>query len=287
MNIRHLKIFIMVADYKNMSTAAEMLFISQPSVSQAIKEIEEYYGIKLFERLSKKLYITESGEMLLKYARHIVESFDEMETKLKNKGQKVCLRIGATITVGTCMLNDIINKVKEEHEDLSTKIVINNSNIIEKLILTSELDLGIVEGVVTNKDLIKKLLFKDKLVVVVGKGHKFYNRDEITIEELNGEDVISREEGSGSKNIFDDILRERNIEVNIKWISTNTEAIKNATINGQGLAVLSTLIVDKEIKEGTLKSIEISGIDMTREICIIYHKNKFISDHLKSFIESL
>ena len=93
MNIRHLKIFITVADCGKMSEAAEKLFISQPSVSQAIKEIEDYYGVKLFERLSKKLYITDSGKLLLRYARHIVGSFNEMESALKNSGENICLHI--------------------------------------------------------------------------------------------------------------------------------------------------------------------------------------------------
>ena len=85
MSIRHLRIFITVAALQNMSAAAEKLFITQPSVSQAIKELEQYYGVRLFERLSKKLYLTESGEALLKYATHLIQSFDEMETMIKTK----------------------------------------------------------------------------------------------------------------------------------------------------------------------------------------------------------
>lgn len=287
MSIRHLRIFIMVADCGKMSIAAKKLFITQPSVSQAIKEIEEYYGVKLFERLSKKLYITEDGEYLLKYARHIVQSFEEMEMGLKNKGQKMCLRIGATITVGSYMLNDIINKIEKNNKDISTKITINNTEFIQNMILNSELDVAIVEGVVTNKDLIKKTIFRDKLTLVVGKNHKFHNRKEISINDLMGEDIISREEGSGSKKIFENILKENNIDVNIKMSSTDTEAIKNAVIQGMGLAVLSSMSVEKEIKEGTLQKISLKEIDMFREISVVYHKNKFMSEYLKCFLKSI
>ena len=286
MNIRHLKIFITVADYGKMSIAAEKLFISQPSVSQAIKEIEDYYGVKLFERLSKKLYITENGELLLKYARHIVQSFDEMEADLKNAGQNICLRVGATVTVGTCMLDKIIAKYEKENSDISTKIVVNNTNVIEKMIVHSELDIGIVEGKVDNKDLVKIPIYNDELVLVSGKNHDFYYKDEISIDELAGQNMISREEGSGARESFDEILDEHNIEVNLKWSSTNTEAIKNAVIGGQGLAVLSTLIIEDEIKNGTLHIVPIKVIDISREICVVYHKNKFISDHLNKLIDS-
>ncbi|MFR1837403.1 MAG: LysR family transcriptional regulator, partial [Turicibacter sanguinis] len=216
MSIRHLRIFIMVASLKNMSAAAEKLFITQPSVSQAIKEIEHYYGVKLFERLSKKLYLTESGEYLLRYATHIVQSFDEMETMMKNKSDNIALRIGASITVGSCLLNHILDDLEEENNKITTQIYVRNTKEIEKMLLDSELDVALVEGTVTSKDLISKPVYQDKLIMVVGKGHKFYNRDEISIEELQGEAIISREEGSGSKPIFDNILKSNQIEVDIK-----------------------------------------------------------------------
>lgn len=287
MNIRHLRIFITVADCGKMSTAAEKLFISQPSVSQAIKEIEDYYSIKLFERLSKKLYITENGELLLKYARHIVKSFDEMEANLKNVGESISLRIGATITVGTCMLNKIISRYEKENKNITTKVVVNNTNVIEKMILNSELDIGIVEGRIDNNDIIKIPIYNDKLVLVSGKNHDFYYKKEISIKELVGQNIISREEGSGARDSFHRILDEYNIDVNLKWSSTNTEAIKNAVIAGQGLAVLSTLIIENEVKNGILRIIPIKEIDISREIFVAYHKNKFISSYLNKFIKNV
>ncbi len=285
MSIRHLRIFITVADCGKMSLAAEKLYITQPSVSQAIKEIEDYYGVKLFERLSKKLYITENGEYLLRYARHIIQSFDEMEMGLKNKGQDICLRVGATVTVGSYMLNNIIDKIEEDNKDIYTKITINNTEVIQNMLLNSELDVAIVEGVVTNKDLIKNTIYTDTLIIAVGKSHEFYNKDEISIVELIGKDVISREEGSGSKKIFENILKENNIEINLKWSSTDTEAIKNAVIKGRGLAVFSSLAIGKEIKEGTLRKVSLKEMDMFREIFVVYHKNKYISEHLKHFLD--
>lgn len=287
MSIRHLRIFIMVVECGTMSGAAKSLFITQPSVSQAIKEIEDHYGVKLFERLSRKLFITNSGEVLLNYARSIVKSFDDMEMDLKNIGQNRCLHIGATITVGNCMLNEIINKLEEKHSDIYTKITINNTEVIERMLLNSELDIGIVEGVINNDDLTKETIYEDKLVVVVGKNHKFYGKKEISINQLIGENIISREEGSGSKKIFDNVLRENDIDVNIKWSSTDIETIKNAVISGKGLAVLSSMIVEQEIKKGTLHKVSLKEVDMFREIHVVFHKNKFISDHIKCFLKYL
>ena len=287
MSIRHLRIFIMVASLKNMSAAAEKLFITQPSVSQAIKEIEHYYGVKLFERLSKKLYLTESGEYLLRYATHIVQSFDEMETMMKNKSDNIALRIGASITVGSCLLNHILDDLEEENNKITTQIYVRNTKEIEKMLLDSELDVALVEGTVTSKDLISKPVYQDKLIMVVGKGHKFYNRDEISIEELQGEAIISREEGSGSKTMFDNILKSNQIEVDIKWSSTDTGAIKDAVLESRGLAVLSSLMVERELKKGTLHEVSLKEVSMFREIFVVYHKNKFMSKSLKCFLEIL
>ncbi|WP_350022219.1 LysR family transcriptional regulator [Turicibacter sanguinis] len=287
MSIRHLRIFIMVASLKNMSAAAEKLFITQPSISQAIKEIEHYYGVKLFERLSKKLYLTESGEYLLRYATHIVQSFDEMETMMKNKSDNIALRIGASITVGSCLLNHILDDLEEENNKITTQIYVRNTKEIEKMLLDSELDVALVEGTVTSKDLISKPVYQDKLIMVVGKGHKFYNRDEISIEELQGEAIISREEGSGSKTIFDNILKSNQIEVDIKWSSTDTGAIKDAVLESRGLAVLSRLMVERELKKGTLHEVSLKEVSMFREIFVVYHKNKFMSKSLKCFLEIL
>lgn len=113
MTIRHLKIFIEVVDSGKMSTAASRLFISQPTVSQAISELEVHYGGLLFERLSKKLYITEKGRKLLSYARNVVKSFDDMEDMMLQDKNIEKIRIGATNTVGNCILSEIISSYKE------------------------------------------------------------------------------------------------------------------------------------------------------------------------------
>ena len=199
MSIRHLRIFITVASLQNMSAAAEQLFITQPSVSQAIKELEQYYGVRLFERLSKKLYLTQSGEALLKYATHLIQSFDEMETMMKNKSDVISLRIGASITVGGSLINRILNEFNEQHPKIKTQVMIRNTRKIERLLLSSKLDVALVEGKVSSKDLISKSVYEDQLILVVGKQHPFYGCDKLSIYDLQGQDIIAREEGSGRR----------------------------------------------------------------------------------------
>ncbi len=286
MTIRHLKIFIAVCDYGKMSLAAEKLFMAQPSVSQVIAEIEQHYGVRVFERLSKKLYLTEAGENLLKYARHIVSSFEEMEDNLLKSSSNTSLKVGATITVGTCVLNDILNDFKLKKPNISTKVYVENTNVIEEMILKSPLDLGIVEGIIKSRDIITIPIVSDELILVCSPSHEFSSLEEITAEKLNNQDFILREEGSGTRELFEKKIENMEIAINKKWICNNSEAIKNAVISGQGITVISQMLVRKEIEEKKLHAVKISDIKLTRNFYLAYHKNKYLSDNLKSFIST-
>lgn len=286
MTIRHLKIFIAVCDYGKMSTAAKELHISQPSVSQAISQIEEYYGVKLFERLSKKLYITAAGQRLLDYARHIVALFEEMDKNMNSEAENIMLEIGATITVGTCVLNSILQLFESKHRDIKTKIFIQNTHVIEKMILKSELDVGVVEGDIKSQDIIKIPIISDELVLVCSSSHEFSNLENIDIEQLQNLDFILREKGSGTRELFENALDKAGVTINKKWVCNNSEAIKNAVINNQGLTVISKMLVEKELKEKKLHSISINNVKLTREFHVVYHKNKYLSEPLKNFIQT-
>ncbi|MDF2616741.1 MAG: LysR family transcriptional regulator [Sedimentibacter sp.] len=284
MTIRHLKIFIAVCDYGKMSFAAEKLFMTQPSVSQAIAEIEQHYGVKVFERLSKKLYITEAGENLLKYARHIVSSFEEMEESLLNASNNISLKIGATITVGTCVMNDILNDFKIKKPNINTQVYVENTNVIEEMILKSTLDLGIVEGIIKSRDIITIPIVPDELILVCSPSHEFSSLESITAEKLINQDFILREEGSGTRELFEKKIENMGITINKKWVCNNSEAIKNAVISNQGLTVISQMLVSKEIDEKKLHKIKINDLKFTRNFYLAYHKNKYLSDNFKSFI---
>lgn len=284
MTIRHLKIFIAVCDYGKMSLAAKKLYIAQPSVSQAISEIEKHYGVKLFERLSKKLYITEAGENLLKYARHIVSLFNEMEDNISSKNKNASLKIGATITVGTCVLNDLLKNLKEQNPQIKTQIFVENTGIIEDMILKSTLDAGIIEGEIKSNDIISIPIVPDELILVCSNSHEFSKQETIELKQLQNQEFILREKGSGTRELFEKSLENTGISINKKWICNNSEAIKNAVINGQGLTVISKMLVEKELESKKLHAVKIKGVKFNRSFDLVYHKNKYLSDNLKSFM---
>lgn len=284
MTIRHLKIFITVADCGKMRKAAEILYVSQPSISQAIKDLEDYYNVKLFERLSQKIYLTEEGNKLLSYARHIVDSYEKMDLAMKSSKLCPIIRLGASVSVGTCLLNTVLSSIESNTVDI--RVVVNNAEYIEKKILRNELDIGIVEGIVNSQDLIKIPIFDDELVVVVGKNHPLYSEKIVTLDKLNNQDFISREDGSTERNQYEKILANNNIKLVPKWTSTNTEAIKQAVINGRGLAIMSRMLINNEVKDKKIKVLKIKDIKVTREVILIYHKHKYISSQLNTLIST-
>lgn len=284
MTIRHMKVFIAVADYGKMSTAAKKLYISQPTVSQAISEIENHYKVLLFERLNKKLYITEDGEKLLEYTRHIVSLFEDMELAMESSSQNITLQIGATITVATCLLNKIVSYFESLNLDVKIKVFVDNTSRVEDKILKSQLDLAIVEGEIRSSDIISSDVMDDELVLICGQDNPMYNINNIYAQELNGLSFIVREEGSGTRELFDIECKKMNVNIDRKWICNNSEAIKNAVIENQGLSVISKMLIEREIREKKLHIIKINDMRLTRKIHLVYHKNKFLSDQITRFI---
>lgn len=286
MTIRHLKIFIAVVDYGSMSAAASKLYISQPTVSQAIAELEHHYSIRLFERLSQKLYITDDGQKLLSFARHITDSFDNMEIAMYNERKASRIRIGCSVSVGTYLINNIINDFEKNAQGYEINVMINNTSAIEEMVLKSEVDLGFVEGITESDELVLSPFCVDSLVLVCGKNHRLAQKRKISFTELEGENFISREKGSYERNQLEMLIRDKGIRIKRSWSSTNTESIKNAVICGRGLAVMPSMLIKNECQNGDLITLNIDGLPIKRNINMIYHKNKFITEGLRLMMNS-
>ena len=285
MTIRHLQIFTAVADCNGMSAAAQKLYISQPTVSQAIAELEKHYGVRLFERLSQKLYITEEGKKLLSYARHIVDSFEGMENAMLSMEKTPRLRIGCSVSVGTYLLNELLDRAEDKLDDCKVSVTVDNTSTIENMVLANEIDLGIVEGIVKNPDVVTCPVCRDELVLVCGRMHPLAQKEKIAFRDLEEENFISREQGSIERNQLEKILAENKITLNRSWTCTNTEAIKNAVIHGRGIAILSDRLVEKECAGGDMVILHPEGMHFERTIHLLYHKNKFISKSMMILME--
>lgn len=281
MTIRHLKIFKTVADLGGMSKAAKELHITQPSISQAIAELEKYYGVKLFERLSQKIYLTKEGELMLSFSRHILDSFEQMEAAMNQAAEKSSLRIGCSVSVGTCLIEEILDEAKERIPQCQISVIVANSSEIEQLILTNEVDVGIVEGMLKNKDLVITPVCEDELVLVCNMNHPLAKETMVTLDMLQGQDYASRESGSAERNQYEKLFEDAGLQLNRVFCSTNTEAIKNAVIHGRGIAVFSRRMVKQEVERGEMVVIPVRNVAVKRNIDFVMHKNKYISNEIQ------
>lgn len=285
MTLRHLEIFVAVANMGSMTAASEQLYISQPTVSQAIMELERYYGTKLFDRMAKKLYMTQAGERLLSYARHITSLVSDMSLQMTAVETTGRLRVGASATVGILFLPDLVKAFKETSPSLQVSAIIKNTLDIEQLILKNDLDLGLVEGDVHSTDLAVTTFEGDELVVVCGRDHRLYGVSHVEPQWLEAESYLMREEGSGTRELFEYAMTAQNLNFEAVWESSSFESITAAAVKNIGLAVLSRALVDEQLRDGSLWHVPTPFLSLKRQWRVIYHKNKYLTEGMKAFVE--
>ncbi|MCF0151245.1 MAG: LysR family transcriptional regulator [Firmicutes bacterium] len=286
MTFRSLQIFTAVARTKSMSEAAKLLCISQPSVSFTVTEIEKEYNIQLFERVNRSLRLTPTGSTLYKYASEIMALHEEMNSFLNNETHSPFVRIGATATVGACVIPPVMAMLKKEHPDLRHNVSVANTRLIEKMLLDGELDIALVEGVIESEDLLEKDAIWDRLGIICSKEHPFSSRSSISLSELAGQELILREEGSGTRAQLLQALDEKKIKANILWSAYNFETIINAVTQGLGISVISGRLVEKELQRKELSFCEISDADFSRSFRLIYHRNRLFTDTMDLFADA-
>lgn len=284
MTLRHLNIFIGVCELLNMTKTAEKLNMTQPAVSQAVAELEDFYSVKLFERLGKKIYLTSAGEKLLNYAIHSVNFSKEMQEKMKEFSSSFSVRIGASITVGSCVLIPLLQELNKRYSDNRVFSMVDNTTKLEKMLLEDKIDIALVEGIVKSEYLTIKEFMEDELVLVVAAQHMFAKLDYVDKEILAQEKFFLREQGSGTRDLFEKVMAENEASWTLAGEFNNSEAIKQAVYKGLGVTVISRRAVCKELKEGLLKIVDISQFDFKRKFKIVYHKNKFLSEALQEII---
>ena len=284
MTLRHMRIFVTVCSCKSITLASEKLYIAQPTVSLAIKEIEEYYGVSLFDRISRKLYLTETGKLFLSYATQIVTLFDEMETKIKNPDAIGTLRIGASITTGTHLMPGLAATFYKTHPQIKLQVTVENSDELEKRIISNDLDLALIEGAIHNAQIQSEEIMEDELVLLCGANHTMAEPGCIEIDRLSEYDFLLREKGSGARELFDSTLLTYNIVIKPLWESVSTHALINAVMEGLGLTVLPYMMVKSDIESGRLKQIKIKNVSFKRHFCIIFHRDKYITESARDFM---
>ena len=287
MTFRHIRIFVTVCECGSATAAAKKLFIAQPSVSLAISELEKHYNVRLFDRISRRLHITEAGKQLFDYGVHILSLYSEMEDCMKSRGSSDILRVGTSITIGTRLLPDLVKRFEKIEPNAKINAIIDNSESIEESIINGDIDLGLIEGIAHMPQIIAEKFMDDELVLLCGGNHPLCTRSEVTLEELSGFDFILREKGSATRELFDSLLLVHNMSITPMWESISTSAIIGAIAQGIGISVLPYRLAEEDLEAGNIHRIPIKELSLKRNFFIIYHQSKFFSETAKLFMDTV
>lgn len=286
MTIRHMKIFLSVCDHAcNTTRAAEALHMTQPAVSLAIRELEQYYGVKLFDRIGRRLSLSPAGRQFGEYAAHISALFDDMEKGMRNWDSFGLLRVGASITVGSQFLPNYVKAFYNRFPGTKVKVLVAPSDDLEEKILKNELDLALMEGIAHNPALISIPYMEDRLAVICPANSGFRPGEEITLEVFRRQNLLLREPGSGTREVFDRAMAEAGITIEPVWEAMSTTALVNAVINGLGVAVLPQRMILGPLERGQVVPIRVRGLDFRRRFNLIYHREKFLTTSAKAFMD--
>ena len=286
MTLRHMMIFRAVCETGfHFTKAAEALHMTQPAVSLAIKELEQYYGVHLFDRFGRKLHITDAGKQFLQYAIHICDLFQDMETQLRDWGSKGLLRVGASITIGSQFLPSYVKAFSNRFPSVDVRVVVEQADRLEKKLLANELDCALTEGIAHDPSIVSEPYMEDHLSVVCAADRGWHQGQIIPIEEFQKERFLLREHGSGTREVFDRAIAQAGIHITPIWEAMSTTALVNAVINGLGIAVLPHRMILPALNQGLIVTVAVQNLVFRRNFYIIRHKDKFLTDAAKGFME--
>ena len=289
--LRQLEIFIAVAETLQVTRAGNKLFLSQSAVSMALGELENQLGGPLFDRHGRSLLLNDRGRYLLPMAKDIIFQVWNVESMLTEKRNSVAgsLEIIASSTIGNYVLPYLIGVFMRLHPDVHINMLVANTREAEKLVSQGIMDIGFVEGRVSDKMVRAVPWFEDRLVVILSNSHPLAARESFLIpQDLQAISWVMREEGSGTASIFKDKLGKHLALLKVVTQMGDTEAIKKAVESGVGAACLSELTICREAEQGWLKVLSIEGVDMSRQLRIIQHQDKVttrLMDEFLSFCE--
>ncbi len=286
MTLRHMKIFCAVCEAGNNTTrAAEHLNMTQPAVSLAIKELEQYYGIVLFDRIGRRLSITPVGQHFYQYATRISAQFDDMEREMRDWDSQGILRVGASITIGSQFLPSYVKAFNSQCPGTEVQVVVAPSEQLESALLRNELDLALIEGHSHEPTIVSEEYMEDRLSIIASPKEGFRQGQMLSLEDFKKQRFLLREPGSGTREVFDRAAATAGFSVKPLWEATSTTALVNAVINGLGIAVLPHRMIQGPLERGLVVTIGAEGMDFRRSFHILHHKDKYLTRSANVFLD--
>lgn len=279
-----------VVDCKSFSKAAESVLLSQPTISSHVKDLEEHFGCRLINRLSKTAEPTKAGELLYSYGSSMTELETEAETAMADflGLKKGTLTIGGSTMPGGYILPGIIGKFSIKYPDIKTRLLTFDSEEIIDMTLAGNIEAGVVGAKPNDKLLDSTFLMKDEMKLIVPAGHRWVGKKSITFEELRQEPFILREPGSGTLKSISASLLKRDYRIgDLKAVAEmgSSQSVIQGIKCSAGVSILSTLAVEDDLDAARLFALDIEGVELTRDFWLIVHSRRTLSPLCSAFTD--
>lgn len=285
---RRLQVFTTVAKLLSFTKAAETLHMTQPAVTFQIRQLEEYFNTRLFDRTHNRITLTETGEMVKRYADQIIEMYKEMDNEVRVMTGEVQgpLVIGASTTIGDYVIPEILGAYQARFPEVTVRLNVSNTQGIIQMVENNDIDIGIVEGPVDNKNLTTEVCWHDELMLSCAPDHPLSKKDKITLDDIVEYPFIGREEGSGTRGVFSQYFEDHGRscdEINLILEFTSPESIKAAVAAGLGISVQSAATMQKEV---ALDMLSVAPLDppLKRPFSLVYQRQKFRVQAMEEFL---
>lgn len=287
-----LQIFEQVVRDGSFSRAAQSLLMTQSAISQHMRDIERSFGTALFERTPRGVNLTAAGELLHTYVGQIFKLLAEAEQAIADLEQSACgeIRLGVTPGVGGYLLPEWILPFQAKFTQMTITVQTAVSQQIVEGVQAGELDMGIIEGELSQPHagwLGMVELGAIEQMVVVGPHHRWWNRQNVQIEELDGQTMIMRQPGSQTRLWLDAKLKEHNIQPHIGAIFDNVESIKRVVARGESIAILPPYVVEEEVSAGLLQALAVEERHLCRTLKLVWRQSRSFSRVTETFVRYL
>jgi len=281
LTLRQMQIFLNVVKSGHLTNVAKEMNLSQSAISMSIKELENILGRPVFDRINKKLVLNEVGRAFHKEIDPIFKKLSDIEYEFKNSENKGMIRVGASTTIVDYLMPSIICSYMSAYPDVKITLKEGNTKEIAEMIKEGIIDIGFVEGFVSGSNIIKEKIGVDELIVVTAD-------KELTnpcyIDELEEKRWVLREEGSGTREVFLDYIKEKVDNLNIFFELGHTESIKSILMNRECLTCISKISVERELLDEKLYQVKVKNFECKRDFLMIYHKDKYHSTLFEKFL---
>src|SRR5208283_5060691 len=288
-NLDQLRIFQAVAQTRSFTRAAEVVHLTQPGISKHIKQMEEYYGVPLFDRLGKRVALTQAGEVLFEATREIMASITAAEQRIEDlkglRGGRLIL--GASFAIGIYFLPGILSVFRKQHPAVEVTLDISLGERIVARILANKLDLGLVSHEVHDPRLTCSQFMTDELIAIAPRNHRWAKKREIKPLELLEETFIVAARGAGIRAVVEERLRDRGIVLKNVLDFGNLEGVKRAVEVGLGVSIQTRSVVQREVSAGSLVGVALAGMDAKLVHFYVHRKDKHLSNAVKAFLALL